>query len=121
MAWSYIDKGTGQAANNAASLSVPHPGAGETTTHLLVIIAYSRDGSLRTPDLPANWSEAARYDGGATRGEIAVFYRLHPGGTPGNVTVTFSGAGGTGVSEMAQMAAFSGNLTRGLLGDGGAD
>ena len=121
MAWSYIGKGTGIAANNAASLSVPHPGAGETTNDLLVIIAYSRDGSLRTPDLPSGWSEAARYDGGATRGEIAVFYRLHPGGTPGNVTVTFSGAGGTGVSEMAQMAAFSGNLTSGLLGDVGAD
>src|SRR3990167_5393690 len=121
MAWSYIGKGTGQAGNNVASLSVPHPGAGETTNNLLVIIAYSRDGSLRTPDLPSGWSEAARYDGGATRGEIAVFYRLHPGGSPGNITVNFSGAGGTGVSEMAQMAAFSGNLTSGPLGDVGAD
>ena len=119
--WAFIGKGTGQAANNAASLSVPHPGAGETTNNLLVIIAYSRDGSLRTPDLPSGWSEAARYDGGSTRGEIAVFYRLHPGGSPGNVTVTFSGAGGTGVSEMAQMAAFSGNDTTSPLGDVGAD
>jgi len=121
MAWSYIGKGTGIAANNAASLSVPHPGAGETTNDLLVIIAYSRNGAVRTPDLPAGWSEAARYDGGSTRGEIAVFYRLHPGGSPGDVTVAFSGAGATGVSEMAQMAAFSGNLTSGPLGDVGAD
>src|SRR3990170_627327 len=121
MAWSYIGKGTGQAGNNVASLSVPHPGAGETTNDLLVIIAYSRDGSLRTPDLPSGWSEAARYDGGASRGEIAVFYQLHPGGSPGNITVNFSGAGGTGVSEMAQMAAFSGNLTSAPLGDVGAD
>src|SRR3972149_2369065 len=111
MAWGYVGKGTGVAGNNVASLAPGYPSSGLTTGDLLVALAYSRDGSLRTPDLPSGWNEAARYDGGATRGEIAVFYRLHPGGTPGNVTVTFSGAGGSGVSEMAQMAASSGILT----------
>src|SRR4030067_805622 len=73
MAWSYIGRGTGQAGNNVASLSVPHPGAGETTNNLLVIIAYSRDGSLRTPDLPSGWSPGARSE-----------YRANPRRYPDN-------------------------------------
>src|SRR3990170_3071330 len=122
MAWGYVGKGTGVAGNNVASLAPGYPSSGLTTGDLLVALAYSRDGSLRTPDLPSGWNEAARYDGGATRGEIAVFFRIYPGsGT--SVTINFSGAGGTGVSEMAQVIGFSGNnqTQASVLGDVGAD
>src|SRR3990172_210450 len=119
MAWSFVNLGALGNANNAASVTAGLP-ASTISNDLLVILAYSRDGSVRTPDLPAGWSEGARFDGGSTNGEIALFYKVHDG-SEANTAVAFSGAGSSGVTEMVRMMAFRGNAISSPLGDVGAD
>src|SRR4030067_2036785 len=121
MAWLFVNKGTGAAGNNLASVTAALP-ASTQENDLLISISYSRYGSLRTPDLPSGWSEAARYNGGSTYGEIAVFYKIHDG-SESDVAVAFSGAGQTGIAELVQMAAFRGSDTTQatVLGNVGTD
>jgi hypothetical protein len=115
--WQFVAKGAGAAANNLPTVTAALP-AGTQLNDLLVIIAYSRNGSTRTPEVPIGWTEAARYDGGSTNGEIAVFYKVHDG-SESDTAVTFSGAGSLNCDEMVQMAAFRGNAITSPLGDVG--
>ena len=112
MGWGFINVGARAVGHNTASLVAALP-VNHGINQVLIIVAYARGAGTnppRSPDLPADWSEAARYDGSYTYGHIAVFYKIHDGSET-DVTVSFSGSGGTGSVQMVAMLAFSGNNT----------
>ncbi|OGT28091.1 MAG: hypothetical protein A2Z17_07190 [Gammaproteobacteria bacterium RBG_16_66_13] len=69
-----------------------------------------------SPSLPSGWTEGARYDGGNTRGHVALFYKVHDG-SESDVTVSFSGAGASGSTNLVRMMVWRGNAPTGVLGD----
>jgi hypothetical protein len=106
MAWSLVGTGAVVHGNNVASLAVPYP-AGLQAGDLLIIQAVSRQSSARDPDSLAGWTDAERR--GANGGSVVQF-TIATGSESGTLAQTYTGAGATGCSQSARMAAFRGNL-----------
>lgn len=112
--------GTPVVANNAASISVGVPSS-YAANDTLVILVYSRNGTARSPSNPGgSWSEAARVAGGSANGELAMFYKT-ASASESSQTISFTGAGSAGTTQIGQMISLKGLLTSSQLGDVGAD
>lgn len=101
-------RGIQVAGNNAASVGAKMPPceAGDS----LVLLAYSSNGSVRSPQAPAGFTEKKRVSNGAN-GEIVVFWKEADGSeSMTTVNVSFTGLGAANVVEMTLAMAFYGGV-----------
>lgn len=108
MAWSFVAQGALASGNNVASLSVAIPTviAGD-----LLVMQFQCFGGTnsRTPSTPTGWRPCDGSTGTWTNGTAkhGFWYRVaRPGDSGTNVTLSLSGTGVTGDTQLARIAAF---------------